>query len=220
MNAKRSPTSPARSIAEPNPPHLPDVSNVMTHKHTRRVQSPNPPAPTVPDHSWAARATALRQDRPAQWTMLAAIASALTTLAGWVAVLVAPGGDVRFSPLFWLLVLPLLPWIWGLQSQAWAVITLWLALVLAPGLALGALFAAPRLLDTTLFDGGSAPLDTPTAMLVILAFSTAFAAAGAVALRRSSLPGAPSRLKLSRFRGVMRSLGCYGSAVAFSIAAS
>ncbi len=151
-----------------------------------------PPArrPTPPDRSWAARATALRQEKPAQWAMLAAIASALTMLAGWVAVLVPPGGNVRFSPVYWLLALPVLPWVWGLQSQAaWAVNTVWLALALAPGLALGAVFAAPALRDPRLLEGGAAPLDTPTAMLVVLALSTAFAAAGAVALRRSSLPG-------------------------------
>ena len=161
----------------------------MTHKHARRVRLPEP-APTLPDHSWAARATALRQERPAQWAMLAAIASALTTLAGWIAVGIAPGGDVRFDPVFWLLALPLLAWIWGLQSQAaWAVNTVWLALILGPGLAVGALFAAPVIRDALLLDGEAAPLDTPLAMLIILVLSTAFAAAGAVALRRSSLPG-------------------------------
>ena len=161
----------------------------MAHRHVRRVHSPDPP-PTLPDRSWAARATALRQEKPAQWAMLAAIASGLTTLAGWVAVLVAPGGNVRSSPAFWLLALPVLPWIWGLRSQvAWAVNTVWLALILAPSLALAALFAAPVLRNPSPLDGGAAPLDTPMAMLVVFALSTAFAGAGAVALRRSSLPG-------------------------------
>lgn len=118
------------------------------------------------------------------------MASALTTLAGWIAVLIAPGGDVRFSPVFWLLALPFLPWVWGLRSQAaWAVNTVWLALILAPGLSAGALFAAPAMHDSRLLDGEAASLATPSAMLIILALSTAFAVAGAVALRRSSLPG-------------------------------
>ena len=161
----------------------------MTRRHERHARKPDP-LPNLLDHSWPARATALRQERPAQWAMLGAIVSMLITLTGWISVLIAPGGDIRFNPLFWLLALPLMPWFWGLQSQAaWAVKTVWLALILAPSLALGALFAAPALRHGSILDDGSAFLDTPTAMLVIFALSTAFAAAGAVALRRSSLPG-------------------------------
>ena len=159
----------------------------MTHKHARRAR---PPEPAPADHSWAARATALRQERPAQWAMLAAMGAMMVALAGWIAVLIAPGGNVRFNPVFWLLALPLLPWIGGLQSQAaWAVNTVWLALIVAPGLALGAMFAAPMLRDANVLGDNPDFLDTPAAMLVILALCLAFAAAGAVALRRSSLPG-------------------------------
>lgn len=161
----------------------------MTRQHARRAPKPAP-LPAPPDHSWAARGTALRQERPAQWAMLGAMAAMMTALAGWVAVLIPAGGNIRFNPIFWLLALPLMVWIWGLQSpSAWAVKTVWLALLLAPSLALAALFTAPALHPVSILDDGAPVLATPTAMLVILALSTAFAAAGAVALRRSSLPG-------------------------------
>ena len=158
----------------------------MTRKHS-------PPAPVrVPpeDRSWAARAAALKREAPAQWAVLAAIFAMLAMLAGWIAVLIPAGGDIRFNPLFWLVAAPLLPWIWALQSfAAWAVKTLWLALVLAPALSLLALFTAPALRDSALLDGSNAPLATPLAMLVIMGLTTALALAGLLALRRSSLPG-------------------------------
>ncbi len=158
----------------------------MTHKHI-------PPAPVsepLEDRSWAARVTSLKREAPAQWAILAAIFAALTMLSGWIAVLIPAGGSIRLNPLFWLLAAPLMPWFWAVQSfAAWAVKTLWLALVLAPALALLALFVAPMLRDDMLLDGGGASLATPPAMLVIMALTTALAFAGLLALRRSSLPG-------------------------------
>ena len=125
-----------------------------------------------------------------QWAILAAISAALTMLSGWIAVLIPAGGSVRLNPLFWLLAAPLMPWFWALQSfSAWAVKTLWLALLLAPALSLLALFVAPMLHDITLLDGDTPSLATPFAMLVIMGLTTMLAFAGLLALRRSSLPG-------------------------------
>ncbi len=122
--------------------------------------------------------------------MLGAMFSWMAALCGWVAVVIPSGGNVRFNPLFWLLALPLLPWIWGLQSMApWAVNTVWLALLLAPCLSLAALLVAPATRDAALLGSGMSPLDTPGAMLIVLAVTTMLALAGAAALRRSSLPG-------------------------------
>ncbi len=157
----------------------------MTHRHMHR-----PPAPVpTEDHSWAARITALKREAPVQWAILGAIFAAMAMLAGWIAVLIPSGGNVRFNPLFWLLAAPLMPWLWAVQSfAAWALKTLWLALILSPALALLAVFVAPTLHDARLLDDGAA-LDTPVAMLVILGLTTALAIGGLVALRRSSLPG-------------------------------
>ncbi len=158
----------------------------MTRKHAHPAPAPVPSE----DRSWAARATALKRERPAQWAILAAICAALTMLAGWIAVLIPAGGSIRLNPLFWVLAAPLMPWLWAVQSfAAWAVKTLWLALILAPALSLLALLVAPTLRGTTLLDGGSDYLDTSLAMLVIMGLTTAFAFAGLLALRRSSLPG-------------------------------
>ncbi len=142
------------------------------------------------DRSWAARATALKREAPAQWAVLFAIFAALAMLAGWVAVLIPAGGNVRLNPLFWLLAAPLMPWLWAVQSfAAWAVKTLWLALLLAPALSLLALLVAPHVQGAALLDGDSASLATPLAMLVILGLTTTLSLGGLAALRRSSLPG-------------------------------
>ena len=149
---------------------------------------PVPPPP--PDRSWAARAEGLKRERPAQLAVVFALLAFLVMLAGWIAVLIAPGGNIRGNPIFWLLAAPLVVWLWSMQSfAAWTVRTLWLVLVLAPCLALLALVVAPRMRQHALLDGGSTYLDTPLAMTVILGLTTALAGAGLVALRRSSLPG-------------------------------
>ncbi len=156
------------------------------HRHAAVPSSPPPPE----DRSWAARAEGLKRERPAQLAMVFALFAFMAMLAGWIAVLIAPGGNIRFNPVFWLLAAPLMVWLWNLQSyRTWAVNTLWLVLMLAPCLALLALFVAPAMRQSALLDGGSFYLDTPLAMLVILGLTTALAAAGLVALRRSSLPG-------------------------------
>ena len=58
------------------------------------------------DHSWAARAEALQRERPAQLAALAAVFASLAMLAGWIAVLIPAGTNIRFSPNFWLLAVP------------------------------------------------------------------------------------------------------------------
>ena len=68
----------------------------MTHRHAHGTRMPNP-LPVLPDRSWAARAAALRQERPAQWAMLAGIASLLTMLAGFTAKLAFSGFMVPFA---------------------------------------------------------------------------------------------------------------------------
>lgn len=158
----------------------------MTGQHPHSPLTDPPPG----DRSWAARATALKREAPAQWAILAAIFATMTMMVGWVAVLIPSGGNVRFNPLFWLLAAPLMPWLWALQSfAAWAINTLWLALILAPALSLLAMVAAPALRDATLLDGSGPSLDTPLAMLVIMGLTTMLAFGGLLALRRSSLPG-------------------------------
>ena len=153
----------------------------------RRRQPPAPPATPV-DHSWEARAAALRWDWPANMAMLAAVVSLLAALLAWVAVLVPASGSLRGSPAFWLLPLPVLAWTGPLMSlREWAVRSVPLMLAGAPLAALGAMEAARlQWANDNLSDDR---LDTPTAMLVILGVSLLSAAAGLVALRRSSLPG-------------------------------
>ncbi len=129
----------------------------------------------------------MRREKPAQ---LAIVFALLAMLAGWVAVLIAPGGSIRGNPVFWLLVAPLLVWLWNVQSlAAWTVKTVWLVLVLAPCLALLALLVAPEMRPAALPEDSRTTLATPLAMSVILGLTTALAGAGLVALRRSSLPG-------------------------------
>ncbi len=112
----------------------------MRGKH-RHAAVPSPPPPPE-DCSWAARAEGLKRERPAQLAMVFALFAFMVMLAGWVAVLITPGGNIRFNPVFWLLAAPLMVWLWNLQCyRAWAVDTLWF--VLAPCLALLALFVAP-----------------------------------------------------------------------------
>ena len=157
----------------------------MTHRHA------HPLPPRAPeDRSWAARAEALKREKPAQLAIVFALLAFLAMLAGWVAVLIALGGGIRGNPVFWLLAAPLMLWLWNVQSLAvWTVKTVWLVLVLAPCLALLALVVAPTMRQTALLEGGRAGLDTPLAMSVILGLTTTLAGAGLVALRRSSLPG-------------------------------
>ncbi len=158
----------------------------MAGRHSHRT-----PASAAPeDRSWAARAEGLKREKPAPIAFAFALLASLAMLAGWVAVLIAPGGNVRGNPLFWLLAAPVMVWLWGAQSYAvWAVKAMWLVLVLAPCLALLALFVAPRIRQAGVLEGGSNYLDTPVAMWVILGLTTALAGVGLVALRRSSLPG-------------------------------
>ena len=164
-------------------------------KRTKTRLAHSVPAPEVraepsQDQSWDARITALKREPAVGWAMIAAMAASLAMLAGWVAVFVAPGGNIRLNPMFWLLAAPLLPWFWALQSfAAWAIKTIWLALVLAPCLALLAWLVAPMVQQGAGPEGGSTSLATPAAMLVILGLTVAASCAGAVALRRSSLPG-------------------------------
>ncbi len=159
------------------------------HRHARPPPAPLPAA-APSDRSWAARATALRRERPANLAMVAAVFAMMAAMIGWVAVLVPTGGDPRGSPAFWLLAIPLLCWTTPLMGlRAWAVNTVGLALLAAPLLALGALFAAGRDRAARLLDDGPGGLDTPGAMLVVLGASALLSLAGLVALRRSSLPG-------------------------------
>ncbi len=158
----------------------------MNGKHAGAVGPPGPPE----DRSWAARTEGLKRERPAQLAILFALFAALVMLAGWVAVLIAPGGNIRFNPLFWLLATPVMIWLWNVQAyRPWAINTLWFVFVLAPCLALLALFVAPVVREAALLGNGSDALDTPLAMLVIFGLTTALAGAGLMALRRSSLPG-------------------------------
>ena len=153
----------------------------------RRDMAPFPPPE---DRSWAARAEGLKREKPAQLAVVFAMLAFLAMLAGWVAVLIAPGGNIRGNPVFWLLAAPLMVWLWFMQSfSPWTVKTVWLVLVLVPCLALLALAVAPGMRQAGVLDGGSKYLDTPVAMLVILGLTTALSGAGLVALRRSSLPG-------------------------------
>jgi len=155
----------------------------------RRGQlTPMPPQPE--DRSWAARAEALKREKPAQFAIVFALLAFLAMLAGWIAVLIAPGGNIRGNPVFWLLAAPLMVWLWNVQSLAvWTVRTVWLVLLLAPCLALLALVVAPTMRQAALLDDSGTTLATPLAMSVILGLTTALAGAGLVALRRSSLPG-------------------------------
>ena len=149
---------------------------------------PSPAEPDAQDRSWAARATALRREKPANLAMIAAVVAVLAAFLAWVTVLVPEPGSARGSPVFWLLALPLMAWTGPLLGfQAWAVRSVPLALAAAPVAALAALWAAQtrRAADVLAVDG----MDTPLAMLVILGVSLVFALAGLVALRRSSLPG-------------------------------
>ena len=142
-----------------------------------------------PGHGWAARAAALQYERPVAWTIVAAIGAMLAALASWIAVLIPQGGNIRANPLLWLLALPLLVWIRALVACArWAMLTLWLALVAAPGLALLALFVSQRARAGRVLEGAG-DLDTPLAMLIILGLSLVLAATGLILLRRTSLPG-------------------------------
>ncbi len=159
--------------------------STATHKRHKTGRPPapgTPPRQAEPAHDWAARAAALQYEPPVLWTVLAAIGAMMVTLAGWVAVLIPQGGNIRFAPVFWLLALPLCLWIGGLASTArWAIATTGLALLASPALSLLALVTA---------QASDAPgLATPLAMQIILGLSSALAAAGLVALRRSSLPG-------------------------------
>lgn len=127
----------------------------MTGKHARAVV----PSPPPEDRSWAARAEALKRERPAQLAVLFALGAFLAMLAGWIAVLIAPVGNIRFNPAFWLLAAPLMVWLWGVQSfAAWVVKTVWLVLVLAPCLSLLALVVAPAMRRAALL--GAAPPST------------------------------------------------------------
>lgn len=155
-----------------------------------RHKSARPPRPPPQDRSWAARIEALNREAPAALAMLAAILASLSMLTGWIVIIVPPGGNMRFNPLYWVVMAPLLLWVRSLRKLSpWALNTVWLALVLAPCLSLLALFVAPIQRDPALLSDGVPHLDTPLAMLVILGVTTALAAAGAVALLRSSLPG-------------------------------
>jgi hypothetical protein len=66
------------------------------HRHAAVPSSPPPPE----DRSWAARAEGLKRERPAQLAMVFALFAFMAMLAGWIAVLIAPGGNIRFNPVF------------------------------------------------------------------------------------------------------------------------
>ena len=150
--------------------------------------TPMPPQPE--DRSWPARAEALTREKPAQFAIVFALLAFLAMLAGWVEVLIAPGGNIRGQPMFWLLAAPLMVWLWNVLSlAAWTVRTVWLVLLLAPCLTLAVLVVAPEMRQAALPEDTREYLDTPLAMSIILGLTTAFAVAGLVALRRSSLPG-------------------------------
>lgn len=148
------------------------------------------PPSRVADHGWDARVTALRQEKPANWAMAGALFAMVAATMGWLAVLVPTGGTVRGSPVFWLLCLPLMGWTQALlRFRPWAVNAVWIALLLAPSLSLAALVLAQHMRGADPLVDPSSRLDTPLAMVVILAITLLLSVAGGVALRSSSLPG-------------------------------
>ena len=145
------------------------------------------PRPDDAGHGWPARVAGLQAERPVGWAAAAAIFAMMAALMAWVVVLLPPGHGIRSNPLFWLLAAPTFPWIIALRDmRRWALQSLWLALPAAPLLALAALFAAPRIQAGRL---GAETLGTPLALAVITGVAAALAAAGLLALRRTSLPG-------------------------------
>ena len=111
----------------------------------------------------------------------------MASLMGWLAILVPNPGDLRASPVFWLLALPLVAWVGAWMRMARPVVlSTGLVLAAAPCLALAALVTAAH--RGPVREPGM-DLATPLAMSVILAVTLVFALGGFAALRRSSLPG-------------------------------
>ncbi len=137
----------------------------------------------------------LNRESAAAVAMGCAICASLSMLIGWTVIIVPPGGSMRGNPLFWLLMAPLLVWIWFLRkSSPWAVNSVGAVLLLAPCLSTLAVFVAPISraaagLGEGVLDDGARRLDSPMAMLIILGVTTALSGAGLVGLLRSSLPG-------------------------------
>ena len=132
----------------------------------------------------------LNRETPAAVAMSGAIFASLSMLLGWAVIIIPSGGNIRGDPMYWLMMAPLLVWIWFLQkSSRWAVNSVAVMLLLAPCLSLLAVFVASISREAALLDGGATRLDTPLAMLIILGVTTALSGAGLVGLLRSSLPG-------------------------------
>ena len=91
----------------------------MTHRRPVRP-APSPPLPQ--DRSWAARMEGLNREPAAAVAMGCAIYASLSMLIGWTVIIIPSGGNIRGNPLYWLMMAPLLLWIWFLQkSSRWAV---------------------------------------------------------------------------------------------------
>lgn len=132
----------------------------------------------------------LNRETPAAVAMACAIYASLSMLSGWTVIIIPSGGNIRGNPLYWLMMAPLLVWIWFLRkSSPWAVNSVGVVLLLAPCLSLLAVFVAPISRDAAVLDDGATRLDTPLAMLIILGVTTALSGAGLIGLLRSSLPG-------------------------------
>ncbi len=133
---------------------------------------------------WKQRRAALAWEKPAKAAVTLAVLSSLGALFAWTLLLVE-GRDPRGSPVFWVMVL--LVGLWGAPVQAyarWAMLTLWLALLVWPalvGVALLALWRTPP--------GIFAEHASLRWLIGALAVTIALSAAGLTCLRRSSLPG-------------------------------
>jgi hypothetical protein len=124
-----------------------------------------PPKPSIRDR--------LKRDVRVNVGMLAALAACVPATLGWVGVLIDPAaGPHRASPVFWLIVLPLAAWAYGLVGfSIWALRLLRPILLAAPLAAAVACAVAVR--------GGQ----DPTWWIVGTAASILLGAAGLVLLR-------------------------------------
>ena len=133
---------------------------------------------------WKQRRAALAWEKPAKAAMTLAVLASLGALFAWTLLLV-DGLDPRASLTFWVMVL--LVGLWGAPARVyarWTMLTLWLALLLWPGLvglAWLALWANPP--------GTFAEHASLRWLTDALAVTIALSAAGLTCLRRSSLPG-------------------------------
>ena len=138
--------------------------------------------------TWKQRQKELAFEPAARWAMQFAVLAALGPVAAWCFVLLGgSGGDIRGSPVFWLLALVF--GIWGAPVQTyarWTMLSLRYFIALWPALVAAA----------WAYDAGSAEAVEPLWMGVILAGTIALAAAAWAAIRRSSLPGGRTRAVL------------------------